>query len=126
MTPLKVLYVDDEPFIREVATIALELDPGFEVRAVDSGIAALSLLEAADWRPDVILLDVMMPELDGPATLARLRDDERYASTPVIFLTAKAQARDHEPLAKLDVRGIITKPFEPISLAGDVRRLLQG
>jgi len=123
---MKVLYVDDEPFIREVASIALELDPAFEVRAVESGSAALRLLNAEDWQPDVILLDVMMPELDGPATLARLRDDERYASTPVIFMTARAQARDHEPLTRLDVRGIITKPFEPTSLAEEVRRLLQA
>ena len=121
---MKVLYVDDEPFIREVAAMALELDPDFEVRTVESGVAALAMLETSDWQPEVILLDVMMPELDGPATLARLRQSERHATTPVIFMTAKAQARDHEPLAALDVRGIITKPFEPTAVAGEVRRLL--
>jgi CheY-like chemotaxis protein len=121
---MRVLYIDDEPFIREVAAMALELDPDFEVRTIESGIAALAMLETSEWQPEVILLDVMMPELDGPGTLERLRQTDRHAATPVIFMTAKAQARDHEPLAALDVRGIITKPFEPIALTAEVRRLL--
>lgn len=124
MTSLRVLYIDDEPFIREVAAMSLELDPDFEVRTIDSGMAALAMLEQGDWRPDVILLDVMMPGLDGPATLRRLRAIEGYAQTPVVFMTAKAQVRDHEPLATMSVRGIITKPFEPTTLATQVRTLM--
>jgi len=121
---MRVLYVDDEPFIREVAAIALELDPEFEVRTVDSGVAALAMLESGAWAPDVILLDVMMPGLDGPSTLERLRETPAYARTPVIFMTAKAQVRDYEPLAALDVLGIITKPFDPTTVAAQVRALL--
>ena len=119
---MKLLHVDDEPDIREVAAMALEMDGSMEVRQAPSGPAALELL--AGWTPDVILLDVMMPEMDGPATLAEIRRQAALAATPVIFMTARAQAQDKARLMGLGGAGVITKPFDPMTLAQDVRSIL--
>ena len=119
---MKLLYVDDEPDIREVAAMALEMDGSMEVRQAESGRAALELL--GGWTPDVILLDVMMPEMDGPATLAEIRSRGELAATPVVFITARAQAQDKARLMALGAVGVITKPFDPMTLAQDVRAIL--
>ena len=119
---MKLLYVDDEPDIREVAAMALEMDGSIEVRQAPSGAAALSELDS--WTPDVILLDVMMPEMDGPATLAEIRKRAELAATRVIFITARAQAQDKARLMGLGAAGVITKPFDPMTLAQDVRSIL--
>lgn len=124
MSKLRVLYVDDEPDIREVATMSLELDPTIEVRPVESGSAAISLLLASGYNPDVILLDVMMPVLDGPGTLAQIRNLTGHSATPVIFITARAQAHEQDRLIQLGAMGVITKPFDPMSLATELRALL--
>lgn len=118
---MKLLYVDDEPDIREVAVMSLEMDPELEVRPVESGRAALALLDAGAWAPDVIMLDVMMPDMDGPTTLAAIRERPATAATPVIFITARAQDRDRERLLGLGAAGVITKPFDPMNLAREVR-----
>ncbi len=117
---LKVLYVDDEPDIREVATLALGLDPDFEVRSEASGAAGIAT--AAAWRPDAILLDVMMPSMDGLATLVQLRGNAATRDIPVIFVTARAQSREIAAFIKQGARKVITKPFDPMTLAADVRR----
>lgn len=119
---MNLLYVDDEADIREVAVMSLELDGSFEVRDAPSGRAALALLDG--WTPDVILLDVMMPEMDGPATLAQIRSRAALSRTPVIFITARAQAQDKARLMGLGAAGVITKPFDPMTLAQDVRAIL--
>lgn len=116
---LKVLHVDDEPDIREVAAMSLGIDPDLELRSVASGAEALSVL--ADWRPDVILLDVMMPELDGPGTLERLRRIPGHETTPVIFMTARAQASEQSRFLSLGAVAVIVKPFDPMSLGRQVR-----
>lgn len=116
----RVLYVDDEPDIREIAELALSLDPEFEVRTAASGEEALAV--ATDWQPAIILLDVMMPVMDGPAVLSRLR--EREIATPVVFVTARAQRAEVQSFAMLDARGVIAKPFDPVSLAARVRAFL--
>jgi two-component system OmpR family response regulator len=116
----RVLYVDDEPDIREIAEMSLSLDPDFEVQTAGSGAEALDVV--GEWRPDVILLDVMMPVMDGPAVLARLR--ELGIATPVVFVTARAQRSDIHSFATLDAKGVIAKPFNPISLAAEVRAFL--
>ena len=118
----KILYVDDEADIREVATMALELDPDLEVRCCASGEEALAI--APGWRPDLILLDVMMPGMDGPTTLARLRRLEETRDTAIVFITARAQATDVTHLRDLAVQGIIAKPFDPMTLAPEVRKYL--
>jgi two-component system OmpR family response regulator len=121
MTPIKVLYVDDEPDIREVATMSLEMDPAMEVRAAGSAAEALALLESGDWRPDILLLDVMMPVMDGPGLLQEIRRRPALASIPAIFITARAQPQEHDRFISAGAIAVIAKPFDPISLARDVR-----
>ena len=120
---IRVLYVDDEPDIREIAEMALSLDPAFEVRTASSG--ALGVEIARDWRPDVILLDVMMPGMDGPTTLAHLRQMHETAGIPVIFVTARAQPSEMQNFATLDAVGVIAKPFDPMRLARDVLDMIE-
>jgi len=122
MAPKRVLLVDDEPDIREVARISLEMVGGWTVLTETSGAAAL--VRAAAERPDAILLDVMMPDLDGPTTLERLRTDPATADIPVIFLTAKLQASDQRHFESLGVAGVIPKPFDPMALARQVAEAL--
>ena len=101
----KVLYVDDEPDIREIAELALGLDPGLDVRTAASGEQALEM--ARNWEPAIILLDVMMPGMDGPETLARLRGQPETLHTPVAFVTARAQKSEIQNFATLDAVGVI-------------------
>lgn len=119
MTAFRVLHVDDEPDIREVVEISLGLDPEFSTRSCGSGEEALCT--AADWGPDIILLDVMMPGMDGASTLARLRENPRTARIPVIFMSARAQSRELDLLRSLGAVGVIPKPFDPMTLAASVR-----
>jgi CheY-like chemotaxis protein len=118
----RILYVDDDDDIREIAQMSLELEPGFEVRACASGREALA--EAAAWRPDLILLDVMMPEMDGPETLRQLAASTDTAEIPVVFITARTQTHEVQRYLEMGAVGTIAKPFDPMSLAGDVRKLL--
>jgi CheY-like chemotaxis protein/HPt (histidine-containing phosphotransfer) domain-containing protein len=123
VTALRVLHVDDEPDIREVVDISLGLDPKFETRGCGSGHEAIAL--AMDWPPDIILLDVMMPGMDGPATLARLRENAKTANIPVVFMTARAQTRELDLFRSLGAVGVIPKPFDPMTLAASVRAYIQ-
>jgi CheY-like chemotaxis protein len=122
VTDRLVLLVDDEDDIRLVAKACLERLGGWRVQSVSSGLAALDVARAE--QPDAIVLDVMMPDLDGPATLARLRADPDTASIPVLFLTAKAQASDRAELASLGAQAVLTKPFDPMTLADQIRAAL--
>ena len=123
--PLRsVLYVDDEPDIREVVELSLGLGSGLKVATCASGEHALQRLST--WRPDLILLDVMMPGLDGPGTLARLRADPELARIPVVFLTAKALQAERQRFLSLGAVAIIAKPFDPLKLAGEVQTIWQG
>ena len=92
MTAIRILHVDDEPDIREVVELSLGLNPDFEIRSCGSGAEAVAI--AAEWSPFIILLDVMMPGMDGPTTLTQLRNNPRTADIPVLFMTARAQARE--------------------------------
>lgn len=118
----KILIVDDEDDIREVAQLSLEMVGGWQVLTAASGAAALKL--AASERPDAILLDVMMPGMDGPATARALKAQPETADIPVILLTAKVQAADRRRFDDLGVAGILAKPFDPMSLADEVRGVL--
>jgi CheY-like chemotaxis protein len=122
---LSILYADDEPDIREVVTLALELDPELRVVAVDCGAAALAALDAG-LVPDIILLDVMMPGMDGPATLTLIRERPALARTPVVFITARAQSHEQDRLRSLGAVGVITKPFDPMKLADELRELVEA
>ena len=119
---LKVLYIDDEPDIREVACMALELDPGIECRGAGSGPEAMTMLTEGGFKPDAVLLDVMMPGKDGPAVLAELR--ARGFRMPVVFITARAQAHELARFLKLGAEGVITKPFDPMTLALELKAVL--
>jgi two-component system, OmpR family, response regulator len=119
---LRVLYVDDEADIREIVSLSLGLDPEIDVVSVASGLEALAAVDA--HLPDVILLDVMMPDMDGPTTLFRLRESEGTRAVPVIFMTARTQGREVERFKALGALGVIAKPFNPITLASDLKALL--
>lgn len=118
----RVLYVDDDPDIREIASFALGLDPGLEVRASPDGLDALEI--ARQWCPALILLDVRMPGLEGPAVLRKLRKGVGTAKIPVIFITAGVQAGETANLLALGANGVIPKPFDPMTLAATVRGFL--
>lgn len=118
----RILLVDDDELIREVALTALGTVGGFEVVTAASGAEGVD--KAAAERPDAILLDVMMPGLDGPATLARLKAAPATASIPVVFLTAKARPSEQRQWADCDVAGVLTKPFDPMLLSGQVAEVL--
>lgn len=122
MSTRRVLVIDDEADIREVATSSLQLVGGWQVHSAESGAAGLHT--AAQVQPDAVLLDVMMPDMDGPATLARLRTDPRTASIPVIFLTAKNGTSEHLGYAALGAAGVICKPFDPMTLPATVAAAL--
>lgn len=113
--------VEDEPDIQAVARIALEMVGGLEVRACDSGMDAL--IVAPQYNPDLILLDMMMPGMDGITTLKKLRELEGLQHTPVMFMTAKVQKQEVENYLDLGAIAVIAKPFNPMTLAGDIRDL---
>ncbi len=117
---LNVLHVDDEPDIREVAAFALEMDSEIKVRSAPSGREALEVLQS-DAQVDVVLLDVMMPELDGPGTLEQLRLLPGHADTPVIFMTARAQSNELDRFLSLGAIAVIIKPFDPMTLGQQLR-----
>jgi two-component system OmpR family response regulator len=119
---MKVLIVDDEDDLRKIAALSLGRVGGMEVVEATSGSEAVE--KAVREKPDVILLDVMMPGVDGPSTLGLLRSLPEVAAIPIIFLTAKAMPREVERLVSLGAKGVITKPFDPMSLAHQVRALL--
>jgi two-component system, OmpR family, response regulator len=119
---MKVLVVDDEPDIRRIARLGLSRVGGMEV--VEAANGAEGLIRAKEDRPDAVLLDVMMPAVDGPTTLARLREDPATAGIPVVFLTAKAIAAEVDRLKSLGAAGVLTKPFDPMTLARDLRAAL--
>lgn len=123
MGRLQILHVDDDDDIREVAAFSLAIDPDIELRSAASGADALAALEAG-YRPDVILLDVMMPRLDGPGTLVLIRQRPEQADTPVIFMTARANSSETDQYKALGALDVIVKPFDPMALAKDVRALL--
>lgn len=116
---MRVLYVDDEPDIREIARIALDLDDGMVIETAASGHEAID--KASSWLPDVILLDVMMPEMDGPMTLAELRARAETRAIPVVFITARTQSHEVERFRSLGACAVIAKPFDPMLLAAQVR-----
>ena len=113
-----ILIIDDEDDIREVAALSLETVAGWDVVTANSG--AQGLLRAVEHQPDAILLDVMMPGMDGPTTFRELRKNPATARIPVILLTAKVQSNDQRRFADLGVNAILFKPFDPLTLAQQI------
>src|SRR5690242_11547805 len=116
-----ILYVDDEPDIRQVVELSLGLVAGLTVHTCDSGERALR--EIPGLKPNLVLLDVMMPGLDGPATLGRMRADPAMSHIPVVFMTAKAMPQEVARFKQLGAAAVIAKPFDPMRLGEEVLEL---
>jgi CheY-like chemotaxis protein len=122
MVVYRILHVENEPEIREVVAASLSLDPGLETRSCGSGVEALDI--AVKWSPDLILLDVMMPGMDGPAVLSSLKENIQTTRIPVVFMTARLQTREIDLFRSLGAAGVISKPFDPMTLADTLRTYL--
>jgi CheY-like chemotaxis protein len=118
----RILIIDDEDDIRMVAALSLETVAGWDVIVANSG--AQGLQRAAEHMPDAILLDVMMPGMDGPTTFRELRKNPKTARIPVLLLTAKVQGADQRRFADLGVEAVLTKPFDPLTLSDQMSRIL--
>lgn len=118
----RLLVVDDEEAIREVIRIGLEAVTEWTVDAAADGAQAIALCRADP--PDAVLLDVMMPAMDGPTTFAKLQDDPRTRSIPVILLTAKVQPAERRRYEYLAVAGVLAKPFDPLALPDEIADIL--
>ena len=119
----KLLYVEDETDIRVVAEIALAQIAGFTVKTCASGEEGLGSLE--NFRPQLILLDVMMPGMDGPQVFKKIQQLPEFCDTPVVFITAKAQVEEIEKLKSLGAIDVITKPFNPMALGDEIKTIWQ-
>jgi CheY-like chemotaxis protein len=114
----RILYVEDDPDIQAIAIMVLETINGFTLEACSSGSEALA--KAVQFKPDLVLLDVMMPGMDGPETLKGLREFPELATTPVVFMTAKVQPQEVAAYLALGAVGVIAKPFDPMTLAQEL------
>ncbi|WP_245155018.1 response regulator [Nocardioides sp. 1609] len=121
-TPPTILVVDDDDSIREITQVTLEVVAGWTVIPASGGEAAILL--ARSHRPDLVLLDLMMPIIDGRATFAALQSDERTADIPVVLLTAKLQVGGPQPWDDMNVAGVISKPFNPMTLGEEIATML--
>jgi CheY-like chemotaxis protein len=114
----RILIIDDEDDIREVAALSLEATAGWHILTASSGIEGIEIATAE--QPDAILMDVMMPEVDGPTTFANMQRNPAVAHIPVLLLTAKVQGVDQRRFAGLGLAGILFKPFDPLTLAQQI------
>ncbi|CAD5984742.1 Phosphate regulon transcriptional regulatory protein PhoB [Planktothrix tepida] len=118
----QILIVDDEPDVRAIAKLGLELGAGWQVITACCGEEALSL--AANHQPDAILLDMMMPDMDGRVTLEYLKSNPHTQNIPVILVTAKAQQWERENFSGMEVAAVFAKPFRPLKLAEQISQAL--
>lgn len=122
MQSKQILVVDDEESIQKVVRLSLKLEANWNIVTASSGQEGIHQAEV--HQPDAILLDVMMPEIDGIATFEALHDNPKTQSIPVILLTAKTRAAEKRLFQNLGVAGVITKPFNPLTLASQIAKLL--
>ncbi len=120
----RVMLIDDDASIRKIAAVTLERVGKWQVKTADGGVNALAM--ASEFKPDVILLDVMMPGMDGPTTYKLLKENPSVTNTPVIFMTAKVQGQELESYSQLGVQGVISKPFNPLTLPAEIEALING
>jgi CheY-like chemotaxis protein len=116
----RILIIDDEDDIREVAALSLEAIAGWEILTACSGADGIAIASAAATRPDAILMDVMMPEVDGPTTFGLMQQNPAIVGIPVLLLTAKVQGIDQRRFANLGVTAVLFKPFDPLTLAQQI------
>ncbi|MEM5476785.1 response regulator [Pacificibacter sp. AS14] len=119
-----IMHVEDDRDIREITRMSLELVGGFDVQQFSCGKDAIKC--PPDMTPDMVLLDVMMPVMDGIETLKQLRKLEHFAGVPIVFVTAKATHADFGQLEALGAKGIILKPFEPMELPGQLVKIWEA
>lgn len=120
----RILIIDDEDDIREVAALSLEATAGWEVITASSGPAGMRAAAESKPTPDAILMDVMMPGLDGPSTFRMMQQDPSISHIPVLLLTAKVQGVDQRRFAGLGVAAVLFKPFDPLTLASQISEVL--
>ncbi|MHB1022011.1 MAG: response regulator [Acidobacteriaceae bacterium] len=118
----RILIIDDEDDIRQVAALSLETVAGWEVFTANSGMQGIE--KAAAEKPDAILLDVMMPQMDGPTTFQQMQQNPETSGIPVLLLTAKVQGVDQRRFANLGVAAVLFKPFDPLTLAEQISAVL--
>jgi len=118
----RILCIEDDPDIQAVLRLSLESVGGFEVRVIGSGFEAVAA--AMEFTPDLILLDVMMPGMDGPVTLAKLRSETSLRRVPVVFMTAKIQPGEIDGYRRMDILDVIPKPFDPMTLPATIAEIL--
>ncbi len=123
MTTKRILVIDDEDGIREIIQICLEAAAGWEVETAASGSEGLAI--AQSMQPDAILLDVMMPDMDGPTTFRQLQANSVTQHIPTILLTAKAKISEQQQFIDLGITGVITKPFKAQDLVNQIRDILK-
>ncbi len=120
----RIMMVEDDPDIQIVARLSLEAVGGFTVEVCSGGFEALEKVES--FAPDLMLLDVMMPDMDGPTVLKHLREREQTKELPIIFMTAKAQAHEIESYKKMGAVAVVSKPFDPMLLPQTLTTLWEG
>jgi CheY-like chemotaxis protein len=118
----RILIIDDEDDIREVAALSLEATAGWEILTANSGVKGIEIAVAE--QPDAILMDVMMPEVDGPTTFRNMQQNPAISTIPVLLLTAKVQGVDQRRFAGLGVAAVLFKPFDPLTLADQISEVL--
>ena len=118
----RLLIIDDEDDIREVAALSLEATANWEILTASSGKEGMAI--AAKEKPEAILMDVMMPEMDGPTTFKQMQQNPEIAGIPVVLLTAKVQGVDQRRFAGIGVAGVLFKPFDPLTLASQICEVL--
>ncbi len=122
MPPLKkILYAEDETDIQTVVELTVQAMSNYKIKVCDNGQKLMDCVE--DYQPDLVILDVMMPEMDGPTTFRHLKHNEKTQDIPVIFMTAKAQAHEVSDFKECGVIGVITKPFDPIKLCEKITKI---
>jgi len=117
----KVLLAEDEPDIREVASMSLEMLGGLTLEVCESGVDVVD--KALSFKPDIVVLDVMMPNMDGPSALAALRATPGCEAIPVVFMTAKVMQEEVDELWRLGASDVIAKPFDPVTLPSRLQEL---
>lgn len=117
----KILYAEDEPDVQTIVQMVVEEMSDYEIKICGNG--RLLLESVGEYNPDLILLDVMMPEMDGPETYKNLQRNQTTKNIPVIFMTAKAQVHEVQLFSESGVIGVITKPFDPIELCSEIQRI---
>jgi CheY-like chemotaxis protein len=117
----KIMYAEDEPDVQMVVELTVQTMSDYEIKICENGRVLLENIQ--EYEPDLVLLDVMMPEMDGPTTLKNLKQSDATKNLPVIFMTAKAQVHEIEALKSSGVVGVITKPFDPVTLCDEIEQI---